>query len=244
MWQDYKEVFYENDKFLKTVESMQDLENYELHENCEIIGDSTFHGNEKLTTFVCPKNLQTIEIEAFVNCSHLKKVVFNEGLKRIEENAFGNCSSLSSIILPNSLEYIGPNAFVGGFDVIQIRIGENLKEILSDVFYGDGRINEIDLNKVEHIHAHAFGGYSIGTLKLPSTLKSIDKYAFCSDCEIDRIIFEGTKGMLERVEGGSQFYKKYSDKIKFNVPTLEEMIDKGFSLKEITTIYNDNKEER
>ena len=241
MWYDYKDIFYENNEYKKTVESMKELESYDIHENCEIIGDSTFHGNEKLNVFICPSNLQKIEIEAFAGCTQLKNVTFNEGLQEIECSAFESCNKLSAIILPNSLKFLGSSAFAGNLNVSQIKIGDNLKEILSDTFYGMSRIEELDLNKIEIIQAHAFGGYEIGTLKLPSTLKNIDKYSFY-DCEIDEIIFEGTKGMFERITGGKQFLEKH--KVKFNVPTLEEMIDKGFSLKEISAIYNDNKAER
>ena len=111
MWYDYKKIFYEDETYEKTVEILDDSLDFELHNKCKIIGDSTFHGTS-ITEFEIPSSIETIEIEAFEGCENLKVVKFNEGLKKIEKNAFMGCYYLGpNVSLPDSLEELEKGAF-------------------------------------------------------------------------------------------------------------------------------------
>lgn len=61
---------------------------------------------------VLPENLQTIEAEAFMNCSFVH-IILGENVVSIGEKAFCNSSALTLIYIPASTTSIASNAFEG-----------------------------------------------------------------------------------------------------------------------------------
>lgn len=68
-----------------------------------------------LVTVTIPASVETIQENAFLNCSKLKTVIFEPGsrLRTIEKGAFGFCSDLTSIEIPPSIQKIDTKAFQG-----------------------------------------------------------------------------------------------------------------------------------
>ncbi len=238
MWYDYKNIFYEDENYTKAVEIMNESDNYELHENCQIIGDSVFHGQE-FDDFEIPASVKTIEIEAFQNCSRLRSLKFNEGLKKIEVNAFANCYGLGPFLsIPNSVEKMEKGAFAFCSSIKKIELGDNLKELCTGVFECCSDVEEIDFNKIERIYAQAITDANFEVLKLPTSLKEIDFFAF-DNCKIEKIVYEGSQGMFLKIKGGKEFFKGYSKIMEFETPTLEKLLDGGLSLKDANRIIKE-----
>ncbi|MGN1273681.1 MAG: leucine-rich repeat domain-containing protein, partial [Thermoguttaceae bacterium] len=72
----------------KIIICLSSVEEYQIPEGVEIIGESAFEG-----------------------CASLKSIVIPEGVTEIQERAFENCRALASVALPNSVKEIGTRAF-------------------------------------------------------------------------------------------------------------------------------------
>ena len=65
------------------------------------------------TSFIVPKNVQSIETSGFQGCISLKSVTFPDSLQFIGMYAFQGCTSLESVTFPQSLQSIHDFAFRG-----------------------------------------------------------------------------------------------------------------------------------
>lgn len=116
-----------------------------------------FAYNSGISSVTLPNSVVTIKDGAFQKCSALAEVNFGTGLKTIERNAFTACVYLQIVNFQNTqLESIGANAFDGCSDLSLLYLGKSLKTI--------GR--------------SAFENTALFALELPTTLQSIDDYAF------------------------------------------------------------------
>ena len=102
-WDDYaseiKSVIVGEGVTLVSGEAFSNLENLEkisLPNSLVTIGPGAFHGNDKLTSVLIPKNVLFIYDKAFSDCTGLTTLVFC-GLTSIYDNAFYYCQALSSI---------------------------------------------------------------------------------------------------------------------------------------------------
>ena len=102
-WDDYaseiKSVIVGEGVTLVSGEAFSNLENLEkisLPNSLVTIGPGAFHGNDKLTSVLIPKNVLFIYDKAFSDCTSLTTLVFC-GLTSIYDNAFYYCQALSSI---------------------------------------------------------------------------------------------------------------------------------------------------
>ena len=79
------------------------------------IGAGAFKFNHKITSVVCPDNMEYLNDSAFEGCLSLKKVVLPENIISIHGSSFNGCTSLEEIVLPQKKEirYIGEYAFKG-----------------------------------------------------------------------------------------------------------------------------------
>jgi hypothetical protein len=64
-----------------------------------------------LTTFVFPRNLQTINSYAFYHCESLNGLNFPETLTTINSYAFSHCRNLGNIYTPSSLVSLPTGVF-------------------------------------------------------------------------------------------------------------------------------------
>lgn len=94
-----------------------------------VIGSGAFHYQRDLKCVVFGKNIQTVEEEAFCQCSELQKVVMNDKLKTISDSAFSTCSKLNDITVGSNIEYIGESAFFQCSSLNEFKLPDTVKHI-------------------------------------------------------------------------------------------------------------------
>lgn len=102
--------------------------------------------------------------------SQIARVSLPEGLTNICDDAFENCSNLQSIIIPNTVTSIGREAFDQCTSLKQVTLG----------------------NAVETIGSGAFGSTAITSITLPSSVTSIEDYAFSYCKKLTEITIPGS----------------------------------------------------
>lgn len=138
-----------------------------LPSTLEKIGDQVFYGCTTLRKVQIPEGVTSIGQQAFYSCSNLKSVNIPEGVTSIGHYAFYNCSSLEKVEIPSTVKRLGYKesnnsesyVFGGCYALKTIILHEGLEEIGPSVFYNC---------------------YNLKTIELPSTLNTIDEYAFAS----------------------------------------------------------------
>ena len=100
-------------------------------------------------------------------------------LETVGKRAFQR-SQLVELTLPDTLVSLGEEAFNGCIRLEKVNFGKGLKEIPVGAFYGCRSLKEVCLPEgVTAIGEEAFGDLvALETLQLPSTLVTIDGYAF------------------------------------------------------------------
>ena len=87
---------------------------------------------------------------------------------------------LNELVIPDSIEEIKKYQFLGCKGIESVVIGSNVKKIGYEAFYGCSDLITVDLSqsKVEEIERYAFASSSLLSIKLPSTLTTIQNSAF------------------------------------------------------------------
>lgn len=161
----------------------------EVGEGITTIARSCFSGS-KITSITLPSTIKTIHECAFYNCSSLKTITLNEGLETIEQGNFDS-TGIQSITLPSTLKTIAGNNFryfnlsnvtINGGTSANLKIENNClysadgKTVISGTPDTNGYLNIPE--GVETIGNCAFEHKGVKSLSLPSTLKTIEGYAF------------------------------------------------------------------
>lgn len=125
------------------------------------IEEYCFNGCKKLTgKLVIPSSVEWIGDDVFESCAGFSGLDLSEGLQRIGARAFGRIQNMQGkLYLPTTLTYIGVEAFYGTNFSGELKIPEGITDIYLSSFCG----------------ISAMAG---GTLILPSTIESIEDYAF------------------------------------------------------------------
>ena len=97
------------------------------------IADYAFQGTN-IETFSGGKNLTRIGMDAFHNCSELKKVDLPIGITEIGYGAFDLCVRMTEINIPNTVKTIGGNAFCACTSLKSIIIPDSVTCIESGAF--------------------------------------------------------------------------------------------------------------
>ncbi len=167
------------------------------------ISNYAFSSNEKLKSFTCLSNMETIGDQAFIDCVNLKKVVLSNSIKTIGEAAFYDCSSLTSITLstglqeikastfegcsslkslsiPKSVKTIGESAFCACEKLVTVEGGSGVTSIGYGAFSNCKKLQSIDfIRNVEEIGAYAFDSCeSLTSLPYLEALESISEGIF------------------------------------------------------------------
>ena len=150
-----------------------------FNEGLKNIGPSAFENCTGLGEISLPSSIETIEGGAFMNCSALRKAVLNEGLKEIGSSAFEGCESLSDVNLPDSLENLYFYAFVGCKALKSINIPTDCLGNGSTSLFISSGLESITLNEgITFIPGNFISYTNVTEVILPSTVKTIDAYAF------------------------------------------------------------------
>lgn len=131
-------------------------------------------------------------------CKGLVSVTISEGVLNIGRDAFGNCSSLTNVIIPASLKSVDYDAFYRCQNLSDIHISDlkawcnidykrhvdNPLYYAHHLFLNGTEITHLEIPEgISHIGNRAFYGLdNLVSVSIPSSVESIDGYAFAS-CE-------------------------------------------------------------
>ncbi|MBR4719138.1 MAG: leucine-rich repeat domain-containing protein [Lachnospiraceae bacterium] len=141
-----------------------------LPNTVQTIGKDAFSGNSTLLKVVIPDSVRNIDFAAFENCSNLMQVVIPESVRAIGSSAFSGCEQLQYVNIPKKCTQIGSAAFAkcGKLTGISVAPGNESYVCVDGVLYS------IDGKKVIQYLA----GRTRGSYNMPSTVESIEEYAF------------------------------------------------------------------
>ena len=170
------------------------IKHVDLPESLETLGGSSFYSCTSLKSIKIPSKIEVIPSHTFAGCTSLSEIILPEKLKIIDDRAFYNCN-ISEITLPSALTSIGNDAFGSNKDLTAIKIAEG-NEIFefdesrgmlmqnnsetqekSIVFITDVALKSsttLDIPEGVTSLNVILDGYNIQTVKIPSTLTSIE----------------------------------------------------------------------
>ena len=136
--------------------SVIDLENVYLEE----IPHFAFASNNTLTSIILPRTLKKIGAMSFQRCKSLTSLTIPKNVTIIENGAFLGCNGLKgNLIIPSNVTKIGDSAFENCKGFSKLIIEEGVETIGSKAFYDC---------------------WFTGNLTLPTSIISIESYAFSS----------------------------------------------------------------
>ena len=143
-----------------------------------IIKSNAFYGCNNLKNIKLSNKITKIFSWTFAYCTNLKNIVFPDSLTNIDDYAFNSCAKLESLVIPSKVLNIGQYAFIWCPNIKTIKV-DNKNTIIPD--------------GVTSIGFNAFCGTSITNVTIPSSVKTIEGFAFygCNNLT-DVIILKGT----------------------------------------------------
>ena len=173
------------------------------------VKDRTFQGAKWLKTLYIESSVTSIGQYAFVDCVNMTSVSLPESLTSIGEGAFQHCSSLKEVTISGAIGIeIAKNAFRNCSSLEKATVNAPLATLPEGLFRDCTKLNTVNLPKATQtigvrtfnntsltslplpeeggkglitIGEYAFAYCKIQSLVIPSTVVTIDKYAF-SDC--------------------------------------------------------------
>lgn len=225
------------------------LERFIFPKNVQKICDSNvFENSYYLKTVEFSENLKVVGYCAFANCIRLTEIRFPNSLEEIRSFAFSGCESLKSVKIPSKVSFIGCSAFGHC---------ENLKEFtvhkenqcfttIDGVLFNKEKTKLVAFpcgykhkhyfvpESVTVIGEGAFAGANIEFIKLPSSLQTIEPWAFQSCQNIKSIVIPDS--VIEIGELAFRFCTNLSKiTLSENISTLKrQTFSKCNKLKELT----------
>lgn len=193
--------------WLSTFVGCSDLQNVNLPDGLEEIGNYAFQQCTSLTSITIPNTVTSIGKGVFEGCSNLREVTLSESLTVLENSLFKDCTSLATVDIPASVTAIGTSAGSGPFsgctNLTTITGMEGVKTIVVSAFANVTSLASIgSLSSLESIGESAFencsalhsvnlgsntanipkktfyGCSSLSSINIPASATYIDQYAF------------------------------------------------------------------
>ena len=171
-------------------------ENVVIPSDVNVVNKYAFGHCESVKTVRFNKNVECIELAAFVGCTNLTDVFLCNGLTKIGAQAFGYCPSLTSIVIPATVNDISSSAFYGCQALSSIIVDEHNSIYYSEnnclIYKTDksarflmlGCNNSVIPSNVEYIYYSAFAACEeLYSVVIPDTVYEIRSSAFtgCSN---------------------------------------------------------------
>lgn len=145
------------------------LTNIEIPSSITSILNGVFRDCTALTSAVLPATIKSIGSQAFFNCNNLTSVNVPSVVTSIGSSAFSYCNKLTSLSIPASVKSIGISAFQGSAGDITVDAGNLYFSSIDGVLFNK--------SQTRLIHCPAS---KTGTVTIPSTVTSMEEYAFLS----------------------------------------------------------------
>lgn len=168
--------------------------------------DGMFNG-----TLTLPSTLKTIGAEAFAYTDFSGELLIPDGVTSIGANAFAKCDGFGGTLsLPDSVKTVGESAFYQceGFTGLKLPAGLTKIETLSFAFMAGLKTEVVIPEGVTEIGEGAFECSYMPSVRLPSTLKKIEKQAFMYAHNLTKITLpDGLETIGDEAFSGCRFKK-------------------------------------
>lgn len=122
---------------------------------------------------VIPDTVETIGVDAFMNCDSLVKVTFPTNLKTIEQGAFSGCDVLEKAILPKGLVSLQTDAFIDCVSLCEVFLPNTIESFGDRIFQ-----NTTNLKKIV---------FEEGTARIPGGNPVYENYGIFKYCGVEEI---------------------------------------------------------
>lgn len=164
------------------------------------IGDYAFYGCS-FTEVTLPESVVYLGSHGFALCEKLEKIDLSDNITEIGPFAFSGCKNLTEITLPAKLTYLGGSSFEKCESLTAVTFQSALAEINYSLFSGCKNLESISLpDGVINVWGSAFDSPTIKTLKLPASVKYMDKRIFSYQQFNGTIEYGGTVEMWNGIE--------------------------------------------
>lgn len=168
--------------------------------------DGMFNG-----TLTLPSTLKTIGAEAFAYTDFSGELLILDGVTSIGANAFAKCDGFGGTLsLPDSVKTVGESAFYQceGFTGLKLPAGLTKIETLSFAFMAGLKTEVVIPEGVTEIGEGAFECSYMPSVRLPSTLRKIEKQAFMYAHNLTKITLpDGLETIGDEAFDGCYFKK-------------------------------------
>lgn len=168
--------------------------------------DGMFNG-----TLTLPSMLKTIGAEAFAYTDFSGELLIPDGVTSIGANAFAKCDGFGGTLsLPDSVKTVGESAFYQceGFTGLKLPAGLTKIETLSFAFMAGLKTEVVIPEGVTEIGEGAFECSYMPSVRLPSTLRKIEKQAFMYAHNLTKITLpDGLETIGDEAFDGCYFKK-------------------------------------
>ena len=176
------------------------------------VGEYWFNGHKSIKTVVIGDEVESIERNAFKNCSGITSLTLGKSLTTIGDEAFRLCSGLTSVSIPNSVTRVGTYLFYGCTSLKNVSLGNSLQNINDYMFYGCTSLANIDIpSSVTRIGGGAFANCTgLTDITIPNSITYIygSPFSGCSGltsmtihCKHVGLWFNGIQSLKEVVLG-------------------------------------------
>ena len=187
------------------------------------IGDRVFQGKTGLTGITIGKNVKSIGVGTFRDCSKLEYVKFEVGgtaALTIGDDAFYGCSAMTSIELPARLVSIGANAFNSCRKIVKLTIPEGVTTIGGGAFGYCTVLSEISLPTT----LKELGLDSKGLFSIFSACPALEKIEIPASNEyfatIDNVLYQKTNKTVLDADGNKVLNEDGTEKTVNVISTL------------------------
>ena len=221
------------------------LEKIRLPKKLNRLAELAFYDCNNLKEVNIP-SIDKLRAQTFEDCQKLEKVTFEEGLEEIMYRCFAGCYKIKSVTFPSSLRIIGDEAFNCCDELEEINLNEGLKYIGSFAFENVPAKTLIIPSTVEFIENSAFYKNKFETVifkpNKEQRILEFDDELF-DNCDFIKNIF--VPKYFEDDESAMFVLKEFGNVIALDEKhlSLDDLINKGKSLKEINSVINTFKEE-
>lgn len=167
----------------------ENLEKVQLPKMLTSIGSKAFYMCLNLSTVELPSTLTYIGNSCFMH-SGITNINFSCNIKEIPYRCCYGCTQLKNICIRNVVA-IKDEAFAFCSGLIAVTIPNSVIDIYARAFYFCSKLKNVYIHEnTEAIGEYAFCYCNLKEIILPSTVWSLEKYAFAYNENLDKIIID------------------------------------------------------